>query len=60
MLGSPNIVVEGDAATGDWTVAVHSKTKAGEQMLIVGRYSDRFTRTADGWKISHIKFSRNE
>lgn len=60
MLGSPNIVVDGDTATGDWTIAVHSKTKAGEQMLIVGRYADRFVRTADGWKISHIKFDRFE
>jgi hypothetical protein len=60
MLGSPNIVVAGDTATGDWTIAVHSKRKDGEQMLIVGRYADCFVRTADGWKISHIKFSRYE
>ena len=60
MLGSPNIEVDGDTATGDWTIAVHSKTRAGEQMLIVGRYADRFVRTADGWRISHIKFSRYE
>lgn len=60
MLGSPQIEVSGDTATGDWTVAVHSKTRAGETMLIVGRYSDRFSRTATGWRISHIKFTRSE
>lgn len=60
MLGSPNIVVDGDAATGDWTIAVHSKKNDGEQMLIVGRYASRFKRTADGWKISRIKFMRYE
>ena len=60
MLGSPQIEIDGDNATGEWTVAVHSKTRAGEQMLIVGRYADRFVRTADGWRISHIKFDRYE
>ena len=58
MLGSPNIEVAGDTATGEWTVAVHSKTRAGEQLLIVGRYADRFVRTSEGWRISYIKFSR--
>ena len=58
MLGSPNIEVTGDEATGNWTIAVHSKTRAGETMLIVGRYADRFRRTAEGWRISHIGFTR--
>ena len=58
MLGSPNIVVADDAATGEWTIAVHSKTRAGEAMQVVGRYADRFVRTAEGWRISHIKFDR--
>ena len=60
MLGSPRIEISGDAATGEWTIAVHSKTRAGEHMTIVGRYSDRFRRTADGWRIEHIKFARYE
>ncbi|MDP3676691.1 MAG: nuclear transport factor 2 family protein [Novosphingobium sp.] len=60
MLGSPRIEVAGDTATGDWTVAVHAKRKDGETMLIVGRYSDCFARTANGWLISHIKFERYE
>lgn len=60
MLGSPQIEVSGDSATGNWTIAVHSKKNDGEQMLIVGRYFDRFKRTPEGWKISHIKFDRYE
>jgi len=60
MLGSPRVEVTGDNATGDWTVAVHSKRKDGEKMLIVGRYFDRFVRTPDGWRISHIRFDRYE
>jgi hypothetical protein len=60
MLGSPRIEVAGDTATGDWTIAVHSKRKDGETMVIAGRYSDRFVRTADGWRIGHIKFTRYE
>ena len=58
MLGSPQIEVSGDTATGDWTVAVHSRTRAGETMQVVGRYSDRFKRTPNGWRINHIKFDR--
>lgn len=60
MLGSPQIEVDGDTANGDWTVAVHSKKRDGGALLVVGRYSDRFVRTADGWRISHIKFDRYE
>ena len=60
MLGSPRIELNGDQATGDWTIAVQSRRKDGETMQIVGRYSDRFVRTADGWRIGHIKFDRYE
>lgn len=60
MLGSPRIEVAGDRATGEWTVAVHSRTRSGEQMLVTGRYADRFVRTADGWRIAHIEFKRYE
>ena len=60
MLGSPLLRVDGDAATGDWTVAVHSRRRDGETMALVGRYSDRFRKTAEGWRISHIGFTRYE
>jgi hypothetical protein len=59
-IGSPRIEVEGDEATGDWAVLVHSKRRDGEMMTIAGRYSDRFRRTAEGWKISHLGFARYE
>ena len=58
MLGSPNTEVSGETATGEWTILVHSKTRAGEAMQVAGRYFDRFARTPDGWRISHIKFDR--
>ena len=57
MLGSPRIIVDGDSATGDWTVLVWSKrAEGGEPMRVIGRYSDQFQRTAQGWRISQIEF----
>jgi hypothetical protein len=57
MLGSPRIIVDGDTATGDWTVLVWSRrVGGGEPMRVIGRYSDSFRRTADGWRISRIGF----
>lgn len=60
-LGSPRIVVDGDAATGDWTISVESRRKEGAGLMsVVGRYSDTFRRTADGWRIASIRFERYE
>ena len=57
MLGSPRIVVNGDSATGDWTVLVWSKrVEGGEPSRVIGRYSDQFLRTVEGWRISRIEF----
>jgi ketosteroid isomerase-like protein len=59
MLHSPVIKVKGNEATGDWTVLVHSKRRdTGEMMEIIGRYSDVFRRTADGWRIAKVGFWR--
>jgi ketosteroid isomerase-like protein len=60
MLSSPHIIVEGDNATGDWTVHAHSKRKNGEMMEVIGRYSDAFRQTADGWRIAKVGFWRPE
>jgi SnoaL-like domain len=61
MLGSPEISVNGDSAKGDWTVLVWSKSREnGEVMRVVGRYSDEFRRTAEGWQISRILFRQFE
>ena len=59
MLHTPCIVVDGDRATGDWTVMSQMKRREGGQIdTVLGRYSDEFTRTEDGWKISRVGFAR--
>ncbi|WP_295638389.1 nuclear transport factor 2 family protein [Novosphingobium sp.] len=61
MLHTPLIAVDGDAATGDWTVMVHCKRRESQDIdTIVGRYSDTFRRGANGaWRIAHVRFIRN-
>lgn len=60
-LGSPCILVDGDTATGEWTISVDSRRREGQGLMrVVGRYSDTFRRTADGWKIASITFDRHE
>lgn len=56
MLGSPIIAVNGRDATGDWTIKVLSKRRDGTAMAVIGRYSDGFRLTADGWRISKVAF----
>ncbi len=57
MLHSPRIHVDGDCATGDWTVAIHSKRREDDRIDdIYGRYSDSFQITADGWRIAKVTF----
>ncbi len=59
MLHTPNIVIDGDRATGDWTVSSQMKRREGGQIdTVIGRYSDEFIRTANGWKISRVGFAR--
>ena len=59
MLHTPCIVVDGDRARGDWTVMSHMKRREGGQIdTVLGRYSDEFIRTADGWKICRVGFER--
>jgi ketosteroid isomerase-like protein len=59
MLSSPRILMDGDTATGDWTILVHSKRRdSGEMMEVIGRYSDIFRREADGWRIARVGFWR--
>ena len=60
-LGSPLIVVDGDTATGDWTIQVESRRRDGSGLMsVAGRYSDTFRRTPDGWRIASIRFERYE
>ena len=58
MLHSPAIGIDGDNATGDWSVMVQSRRTSGEDMTVFGRYSDRFRLTPKGWRIAHIAFWR--
>lgn len=61
MLHSPRIEIEGDRATGDWTVAGQMKRRAtGTIDNIIGRYRDEFCLTAGGWRIARITFTRLE
>jgi hypothetical protein len=61
MLHSPRIEVNGDEATGDWTVLVHSRRReSGQVETVIGRYSDMLLRTPDGWRIAGVTFTRPE
>ncbi len=60
-LGSPDIRVDGDSATGDWTISVDSRRREGGGLMqVVGRYSDTFRKTANGWRIATVAFERFE
>lgn len=59
MLHSPRIEIDGDRATGDWTVLGHMKRRAtGAIDSVVGRYSDIFRLTLTGWRIERVTFTR--
>lgn len=59
LLHSPCIEIDGDRATGDWTVQGHMKRRAtGTIDSVVGRYRDLFRLTPDGWRIARVTFTR--
>lgn len=59
MLHSPRIEIDGDAATGDWTVLVKLKRREGGAVdTVMGRYSDAFRLTPAGWRIARVAFTR--
>lgn len=61
MLHSPRIEIEGDHATGDWTVLVKLKRReSGAVDTVMGRYSDHFRLTQNGWRIGKVTFDRLE
>lgn len=60
MLHSPNILVDGEHAAGNWTVLAHSRRREGDIMVTLGRYTDEFRLTPQGWRISKITFWRPE
>ena len=59
MLHSPRIDVTGEQANCEWTVLAHMKRRDGGQVdTVLGRYSDLFRRTPDGWQIARVRFLR--
>jgi hypothetical protein len=55
----PEIVVDGDEATGTWYLQDRVIAPDFDFMLIgAGFYHDRYRRTADGWKISETGYDR--
>ena len=59
MIHTPLIEVAGETATGDWTVMAHLKRREGGRVdVVMGRYSDEFRRTPEGWRISRVTFTR--
>jgi hypothetical protein len=59
MLHTPRIEIDGDNATGEWTVMGQMKRREGGAIdTVLGRYSDELRRTADGWRITRLKFTR--
>ncbi|WHO38960.1 nuclear transport factor 2 family protein [Sphingobium sp. AP49] len=61
MLHSPRIEVDGNRATGDWTVLVKLKRRDGGMVdTVMGRYADAFRMTPAGWRIARIAFARVE
>ncbi|MEO6248231.1 MAG: nuclear transport factor 2 family protein [Sphingomicrobium sp.] len=59
MIHTPLINVEGDRATGQWTVMTHLKRReTGQVDVVLGRYVDGFRLTAEGWRIASVTFSR--
>ena len=58
---TPLIDIDGDRATGSWTVNVRMKrTGTGNIDFVFGRYADEFVRTPTGWKIARVEFTRYE
>lgn len=57
--GGPLIDVDGDRATGrwDWLATCTIERDQGQFVAAwqLGRYDARFLRTADGWRIQHLK-----
>ena len=51
---------ECDTANAGWTVMVHLKRRGGPVDILLGRYTDSFRRTAEGWRIASVRFERQE
>lgn len=55
----PEVVVDGDTATGTWYLQDKVIVPAFDFMLEgAAFYSDRYARTPDGWRVSHTGYRR--
>jgi hypothetical protein len=55
-ISNPVIKVNGDEATGEWNLICPGIVGPGNlQIWIGGTYTDRFVRTAEGWRFKHLK-----
>lgn len=54
---TPNITVKRDHALGNWTVVAMMREKGATTTgTVIGRYQNEFVRTADGWRISAMRW----
>ena len=54
---TPNVDIDGDSATGSWTIVAMMKEKGQTSIgSVVGRYINEFVRTDDGWRISSMRW----
>jgi 3-phenylpropionate/cinnamic acid dioxygenase small subunit len=61
LVSNVTIALDGDEATGQcYLHAQHVRegVPGGEKFVIAGRYSDRFARTDDGWRIRERRLDR--
>ena len=55
-LHTPRIEIDGDSATGHWTVIAQSRAIGTDSIeTLIGRYQDSFRRTSSGWRIASIR-----
>jgi hypothetical protein len=54
---TPNVDIDGDQATGSWTIVAMMKEKGQSRIgSVVGRYVNAFVRTDDRWRISSMRW----
>ncbi len=51
------VCVEGDTATGAWSITEQGKTSEGDGILLLGHYDDAYVRTAEGWRFQRRTLS---
>ena len=55
-LHTPLVEVDGDLATGRWTIIAYSRLHSSpDKQTQIGRYRDRFVRATEGWRFSLIQ-----